>query len=265
MENLEQTIQEFDNLKQAFKSEFGAEGISTGNVEFRNYPNLLKQTEKKLPTQTKSVNPSTSPQSVVADVGYKLTQVDVGAIQTEERTFTENGEYVPTSGKFISKVVVDVADISPSLQEKTITPTEQEQSVVPDNGYDGLSQVNVNAIPSEYIVPTGTLEITENGTHTVTQYESVDVNVEGITPTGTLNITQNGTYDVTAYASAEVNVPSEEPTSDVTDLDYIKYQDNMIQIETGKIPPTDDEYEQIIEDGYKILDYVFRGELYNGN
>lgn len=43
------------------------------------------------------------------------------------------------------------------------------------------------------------------------------------------------------------------------DLSIIKYSDKMYQIETGRIPPTDEEYEQIIEDGYKILDYVFRG------
>lgn len=48
---------------------------------------------------------------------------------------------------------------------------------------------------------------------------------------------------------------------DATDLDYIKYHDEIIQMQTGKVPPTDEEYDQILEEGYKILDYIFRGEV----
>lgn len=41
---------------------------------------------------------------------------------------------------------------------------------------------------------------------------NVDVPASGITPTGSVNITSNGTHDVSNYAKAVVNVPSEQTT-----------------------------------------------------
>lgn len=34
----------------------------------------------------------------------------------------------------------------PNLQSKTATPTTSQQVITPDNNYDGLSQVTVNAV-----------------------------------------------------------------------------------------------------------------------
>ena len=59
-----------------------------------------------------------------------------------------------------------------NMQEKEVTPTKEIQEVVPDIQYDGLSKVTINPIPDEYIKPSGTLDITSNGTSDVNTYVS---------------------------------------------------------------------------------------------
>lgn len=39
-------------------------------------------------------------------------------------------------------------------QEKSVTPTKSEQTVVPDSGYNALSSVTVAAIPAQYVTTT---------------------------------------------------------------------------------------------------------------
>lgn len=138
----------------------------------------------------------------------------------ETKTVTENGVILP-SGNYcgFEKVTVNV-QTAPKLQTKTITPTKSQQSVSPDSGYDGLSGVTVNAIPDNYVIPAGTVNITANGTHDVSGKASVNVNVPGKEEqTKSVTITANGTVKITPDAGKTLSevtviaaVESEKPT-----------------------------------------------------
>lgn len=58
--------------------------------------------------QVKSINPSTTYQTVYPDSGKVLSAVNVYAIQTESKTVKANGTVTPTSGKYLASVVVDI-------------------------------------------------------------------------------------------------------------------------------------------------------------
>lgn len=105
--------------------------------------------------------------------------------QEKTVTITENGttEVTPDNASYALSKVTVTTNVKPTLQAKTITPTKSTQNVTPDSSYDGLSKVTVNAIPDNYIIPSGSQ-----------------------------NITANGTYDITDKASVVVAVPSSQPT-----------------------------------------------------
>lgn len=71
------------------------------------------------------------------------------------------------------------------------------------------------------IIPSGTLDITENGTYNIRLYENVNVNVQAHPPTGTIEITENGTVDVTNYGTAIVDVQGAAEESYEANIDNI--------------------------------------------
>ena len=95
-----------------------------------------------------------------------------------------------------------------NLQEKEATPTKEIQQIIADQQYDGLSKVVVNAIPDEYIIPNGDINIIENGTYDVTDKINAIVNIPE-KKLGIKTITENGTYkasddNLDGYSEVEV-------------------------------------------------------------
>lgn len=82
------------------------------------------------------------------------------------RECIETAENLPDAGGATTDPIIEPLEV-----------TENGTYTAPD-GVDGYSPVAVNVpIPDGYIVPNGELEVTENGTHDVTAYASVNVNV----------------------------------------------------------------------------------------
>ena len=90
-----------------------------------------------------------SSQQIISAGQYLEGDQTISAVQTETRNVTSNGTYTASTGKYISSFTVSVPD--PNMQSKTVTPTESQQIISADSGYDGLQEVIVNAIPSSYI------------------------------------------------------------------------------------------------------------------
>ena len=149
------------------------------------------------------------------------------SIALTTKTITSNGTYSASDDDAYgySSVTVNVSGGGGTYQAKSnINPTTSSQTITPDAGYDALSSVQINAMPTGTAgTPSATKGTVSN--HSVSVTPSV-TNTTGYITGGTKSgtavtvsaselvsgnkaITENGTgIDVTDYATVSVNVSS---------------------------------------------------------
>lgn len=123
-------------------------------------------------------------------------------------TFTIDDE-LTTQDNLITQIVSTLqnkASATPTLQTKTVTPTTAIQNVTPDNGYDGLSKVTVNAMPTA-TQATPTVSIDSAGKITASATQTAGY-VSAGTKTGTKQLTTQAAKTITPSTSSQTAVAS---------------------------------------------------------
>lgn len=166
-----------------------------------------------IPTGT-AVTPTTSAQTVGGSDTMMEGAVTVEAIPpqyiipTGTKSIAANGTGIDVTG--YAAVDVAVPSSAPTLQAKTnIAPTTSSQTVTADAGYDGLSSVQIDAMPSGVVVPSSSISTsggatitTETGKIVLTKTVS---NVPQVTTAGYVTSGTFGNTAVTLRADCNIN------------------------------------------------------------
>lgn len=138
-----------------------------------------------------------------AEAVFTVQKEQISVIPTEETQ-----TLIPTENKFFDQVIVEpipeaylipegtlevsiegVYDVTSyasvkfdvETEEITTTPTEEIQTFIPsENKF--IDKVVVNPIPSEYLVPSGNIDITNTEEYDVTQYSTAQIKDENLKP-----------------------------------------------------------------------------------
>ena len=123
---------------------------------------------------------------------YTVTDSDLSSIANAIRSKGGTLEFLTYPSDFIT--AIEEIQTGGTLQSKSVIPSESSITVVPDVGYDGLSQVSVDAISSNYI---------GSG---VARKSAADVTVSG--PTVTAPAGYYGTQVAKTVSAGAASVPA---------------------------------------------------------
>ena len=226
--------------------------IPTGNISItengtainvHDYDNATVNVQPSL--QEKLVTLSRDSQDITSDSGYYgLSRVSVPGIPSEyivpsgAKTITTNGTVNVT--EFAEAKV----NVQPELQDKTATPTKSAQQIKADTTYYGLGTVTVAPIPDSYVIPTGNVSITSNGTHNVSGKVNAVVNVKPaleaktVSPTTTSQVITPSSADYYGLSKVTVNAVDSTIDSNIKASNIVKGV-SILGVEGGYTPSTE--------------------------
>jgi hypothetical protein len=147
---------------------------------------------------------------------YTTTGNELKSVADAIRTKGGTSESLAYPSGFISAIEnLPSGGGSPALQSKTVSPSTSQQTVTADTGYDGLSSVTVNEMPSGSATTPATT-ITANPTISVSTSGLITASVnktQGVTPSvaagyvasgtsGTITVNGSNTNQLTVYSGA---------------------------------------------------------------